>query len=50
MMRIHKVVIILVNYNGFQDTIDRLKSIKTSNVVLPCVVIDDNNSIEAKAV
>ena len=47
-MRTHKVVIILVNYNGFQDTLECLKSIKISNVFLPFVVIVDNRSIDAK--
>jgi GT2 family glycosyltransferase len=43
-MNIHTIAIVLVNYNGFEDTRDCLVSISKVNGEQPYVVIVDNNS------
>ena len=40
----YKIVIILVNYNGFDDTLKCIISIKKTNIDLPYIVVVDNAS------
>jgi GT2 family glycosyltransferase len=43
----HSTVAILINYNGFKDTYDCIKSIKQSKGELPYIVVVDNASNDA---
>lgn len=43
-----KTVVILVNYNGIQDTLECIKTIKKSQGLLPFIVLVDNNSRNSK--
>lgn len=44
----NKTVIILVNYNGFEDTRDCIRSIKKSAGELPYIIVVDNASNDCK--
>ena len=44
MLKRYNLVIILVNYNSFQDTYDCIESIKKTQGELPYLVVVDNAS------